>query len=122
MPAMPCDCPRHEEICAELEQSLEPCPCGGVFQKKVCFRAVHSASTLWQPQLPLNTSSQMHRARKKAGGGKLTGTRLIASLSRREKSETISSPRKSEFIFAGTPAPDKPRTRKPTHYRLASLF
>ncbi len=34
MPGMPCDCPRHEEICVEFEQSLEPCPCGGVFQKK----------------------------------------------------------------------------------------
>jgi hypothetical protein len=90
--------------------------------KKVCFRAVHSTSTLCQPQLPLNTSSQMHRARKKAGGGKLTGTRLIASLSRREKSKTISSPRKSEFILQAHPLPTSraPGNRPTTDSRASS--
>ena len=33
MPKMPRGCPQQQEICAELEQYLEPCPCGGAFKK-----------------------------------------------------------------------------------------
>jgi hypothetical protein len=33
MPKMPPGCLPHQEICAELEQYLEPCSCGGAFRK-----------------------------------------------------------------------------------------
>jgi hypothetical protein len=33
MPKTASDCPSQQEICAELEQYLEPCACGGLFRK-----------------------------------------------------------------------------------------
>jgi hypothetical protein len=41
MPKMPSGCPRQQEICAELEQHLEPCFCGGVFRKGSSPRCPH---------------------------------------------------------------------------------
>ena len=33
IPKWPVGCPRHQEICVELERHIKPCVCGGAFRK-----------------------------------------------------------------------------------------
>jgi hypothetical protein len=78
MPKLPPGCPAEQEICAELEQYLQPCECGGVFKKGASPRCPRCALAL-SAEAATAYIERKRPEQRKGGVGKETGMACIAS-------------------------------------------
>src|SRR5260370_42671107 len=76
-PDAPPGCFPYQEICAELEEYLEPCPCGGAF-KKGSHPRCPSCNRPLSAQVATSYIEKNAPGTRRGGVGKVTGAKPIA--------------------------------------------